>query len=93
MAFDFAFFHAVIIACEKVVDKQIVVGQYDISNQPHRYSQMKITLDREEVQNILITYLESLLPNTKFNTVKFECSNYAFLYRAEFTYEKEDTAE
>jgi len=54
---------------------------------------MKITLDREEVQNILITYLESLLPNTKFNTVKFECSSYAFLYRAEFTYEKEDTAE
>jgi hypothetical protein len=54
---------------------------------------MKITLDREEVQNILITYLESLLPNAKFNTVKFECSNYAFLYRAEFTYEAEENAE
>jgi len=51
---------------------------------------MKITLDREEIQNILITYLESLLPNTKFNTVKFECSSYAFLYRAEFTYEQDN---
>ena len=93
MAFDLAFFHAVIIACEKVVDKQIVVGQSSDSNHfTTRESKVKIILERDEIKNILITYLESLLPNNKFNKCDFDCSGYSTLYKVTISHE-EDTAE
>jgi len=90
---DLAFFHAVIISCEKVVDKQIVVGQSGDSNHfTTRESKVKIILEREEIKNILITYLESLLPNAKFNKVEFDCSGYSTLYKVTISHE-EDNAE
>jgi len=91
VAFDLAFFHAAIISCEKVVDKQIVVGQYDDSNHfTTRESKVKIILERDEIKNILITYLESLLPNTKFNKCDFDCSGYSTLYKVTISHEQDD---
>jgi len=92
MAFDFAFFHAAIISCKKVVDKQIVIGQSSDSNHfTKRESKVKIILDREEVRNILITYLESLLPSAKFNKVEFDCG-YSTMHKVTISLE-EDEAE
>jgi hypothetical protein len=91
VALDFAFFHAVIISCEKVVDKQIVVGQSGDSNHfTTRESKVKIILERDEIKNILITYLESLLPNTKFNKCDFDCSGYSTLYKVTISHEQDD---
>jgi hypothetical protein len=52
---------------------------------------MKIILDREEVRNILITYLESLLPSAKFNKVEFDCG-YSIMHKVTISLE-EDEAE
>ena len=91
MAFDLVFFHAAIISCEKVVDKQIVVGQSSDSNHfTKRESKVKIILERDEIKNILITYLESLLPNTKFNKCDFDCSGYSTLYKVTISHEQDD---
>jgi hypothetical protein len=91
VAFDLAFFHVGIISCEKVVDKQIVIGHNDVSNHfTKRESKVKIILEREEIKNILITYLESLLPNAKFNKVEFDCSGYSTLYKVTISHEKDD---
>jgi len=93
VAFDLAFFHVGIISCKKVVDKQIVIGQSDVSNHFTKWeSKVKIILEREEIKNILITYLESLLPNAKFNKVEFDCSGYSTLYQVTISHE-EDNAE
>jgi len=93
VAFDLAFFHVGIISCKKVVDKQIVIGQSDVSNHFTKWeSKVKIILEREEIKNILITYLESLLPNAKFNKVEFDCSGYSTLYKVTISHE-EDNAE
>jgi len=93
VAFDLAFFHVGIISCKKVVDKQIVIGQSSDSNHfTKRESKVKIILEREEIKNILITYLESLLPNAKFNKVEFDCSGYSTLYKVTISHE-EDNAE
>jgi hypothetical protein len=51
---------------------------------------MKIILDREEVRNILITYLESLLPSAKFNKCDFDCSGYSTLYKVTISLEEDD---
>jgi hypothetical protein len=91
VSLDLAFFHAAIISCEKVVDKQIVIGHSDVSNHfTKRESKVKIILEREEIKNILITYLESLLPNAEFNKVEFDCSGYSTLYKVTISYEKDD---
>jgi hypothetical protein len=91
VALDLAFFHATIISCEKVVDKQIVIGHSDVSNHfTKRESKVKIILEREEIKNILITYLESLLPNAKFNKVEFDCSGYSTLYKVTISHEEDD---
>jgi hypothetical protein len=51
---------------------------------------VKIILERDEIKNILITYLESLLPNTKFNKCDFDCSGYSTLYKVTISHEQDD---
>jgi hypothetical protein len=51
---------------------------------------VKIILEREEIKNILITYLESLLPNAKFNKCDFDCSGYSTLYKVTISHEEDD---
>lgn len=70
-----------------------MIGQSDVSNHFTKWeSKVKIILEREEIKNILITYLESLLPNAKFNKVEFDCSGYSTLYKVTISHE-EDNAE
>jgi hypothetical protein len=51
---------------------------------------MKIILEREEIRNILITYLESLLPSAKFNKVEFDCG-YSTMHKVTISFEEDDT--
>jgi hypothetical protein len=70
-----------------------VIGQDDDSNHfTKRESKVKIILEREEIKNILISYLESLLPKTQFNKVEFDCS-YSMLHKVTISYEAEESAE
>jgi len=67
-----------------------VIGHSDVSNHfTKRESKVKIILEREEIKNILITYLESLLPNAEFNKVEFDCSGYSTLYKVTISHEKD----
>lgn len=70
-----------------------MVGQSsDSSHFTKRNPKVKIILERDEIKNILITYLESLLPNAKFNKCDFDCSGYSTLYKVTISHE-EDNAE
>jgi hypothetical protein len=49
---------------------------------------VKITLDREEVQRILVEYMNSLMPNGKFNACELKCSSYAYFQSADIYHEE-----
>ena len=44
---------------------------------------MKIILTAEEVERILVQYMNSLMPNSDFTTCKFDCSGYSYVKSAE----------
>jgi hypothetical protein len=68
---------------KKLLTSGFCVGKVTTPSTSLQEPTVKITLDREEVQRILVEYLNSLMPNGNFNACELKCSSYSYFQSAD----------